>query len=147
MPAFQGPFPDNPMRNERRGLPLPLVPVRIGIPVKDMQDIVSRTGALPKGIATWALLDTGSGSCLMDPLVAEKLKLRAVDNAEVRTVNAVTRRDRYLIDAAVSEEPLETLLVAEAPMAGQGYHLLLGFDWLSKRSFQIGPGPAFTLSW
>lgn len=38
-------------------------------------------------------------------------------------------------------------LVAEAPMADEGYHLLLGIDWLSRRSFQFGPGPAFMLSW
>jgi len=102
-----------------------------------------------KVVTTWALVDTGAGSGLIDPEIVRRLELSIFDTGTATTVNAETRVNRFNVLVSAAADRWDTLLVAERPIGHMhGAGMILGCDWLNNKSLLFdGPRHRFTITW
>lgn len=149
MPFYRGPAPDSPYFHEKNGLLMPYVPIILVQPPGAGTDVGPNGEMMFKRVTTWALLDTGSGSSLIDPEIVERLSLVSADTGTAQTVNATTVVRRYDVGVAFERDTIMVLRVAESSIAHmQNAGMILGLDWLNNKKLTLdGPKHKFTLSW
>ena len=127
---------------------MPFVRVQIGQPPGSGTEIDEFGKRSHKTITTWALLDTGSGSGLVDFEVVERLELNRADTGTATTVNGQAAVERFKVMVGVCGR-WQPLLVAARPLDHiHGAGMILGVDWLNDKRFRYdGPEHRFSLQW
>ncbi|HEV3089826.1 MAG TPA: aspartyl protease family protein [Candidatus Cybelea sp.] len=103
----------------------------------------------------WALVDTGSGGCVIDPELVRGLELAPEGkDLETKTIVGATSARHFRVGVLVDHADVATdsfifLSAAERPTDHmRGVSLILGATWLQFHRLNYdGPARRFTLTW
>ena len=89
MPTIEGPDPDSPFFKEKNkhGLLMAFIRVRVAPTADRIMAITAFGGRTPcQGVSVWALIDTGAGSSVIAPGIAQMLALEPHDMGTAYTL-------------------------------------------------------------
>jgi predicted aspartyl protease len=120
----------------------PVVVANFGMPRALADQMRAGEKQPPNPVIVEALIDTGAGSTMVDPVILRQLNLNPIDKALVNTASSggspvqidVYEVDVFLHDGSV-QKSWQSLRVGAADLSQQGIQALIGRDMLAHCLF------------